>query len=80
MTNRALLFLVGVILEISALGVAIWLAVSGQLGTFDGNFLFLSALVIAMAFTLYLKFIVRQALESPAAAKPAYAVEKKKAA
>ena len=75
MTDRALLFLASLIIMIGALGVAIWLIVGGQVGTFDGNFLLLSALVVAGAFGLYLKFLIRQALETPLAAKPAHAVE-----
>jgi hypothetical protein len=71
MTDRALLFLVSGFIVIGALGLAIWLGIAGQLGTFDGNFLLLSALVIVTAFMLYLKFLIRQALE---------AVEKKKVA
>jgi hypothetical protein len=71
MTDRALIFLGSLIIMIGALGVAIWLIVGGQVGTFDGNFLLLSALVVAFAFGLYLKFLIKQALE---------AVEKKKVA
>jgi Ca2+/Na+ antiporter len=79
MTDRALLFLASLVIMIGALGVAIWLIVAGQTGTFDGNFLLLSALVVAAAFALYLKFLIKQAIEAPAA-KPAHAIEQKKAA
>jgi hypothetical protein len=75
-TDRALIFLVSVIMALGALGVAIWLIAAGQLGTFDGNFLFLSALVVAGAFGLYLKFLIARALERPAA--PAVKAEKSK--
>jgi hypothetical protein len=80
MTDRTLLFLASLIILMGALGVAIWLIVAGQLGTFDGNFLLLSALVVATAFALYLKFLIKLAIKSPAAAKPAGAVQQKRAA
>lgn len=80
MTDRALLFLASLVIVTAALGVAIWLIVSGQVGTFDGNFLLLSALVVGTSFSLYLKFVIKQAIKAPTAAKPAYRVEQKRAA
>jgi hypothetical protein len=70
MSDRALLFLASLIIVVGSIGVAIWLIASGQTGTFDGNFLLLSALVIATAFGLYLKFMIKRAMEAAAAPKP----------
>jgi hypothetical protein len=80
MTDRAVLFLASLIIMVSALVIAIWLIFTGQVGTFDGNFLLLCALVVAAAFALYLKFVIKRALESLSAAKPARTEEHKKAA
>ena len=66
MTDRAFLFLDALFCEIGSLAAVIWLIAAGQLGTFDGNFLLLSALVVAAAFGLYLKFTIARAMESPA--------------
>jgi hypothetical protein len=78
MTDRAFLFLAALVGESFALGAAIWLMAAGQLGTFDGNFLFLSALVVAAAFGLYLKFMIARAMEARPAPKPAAAPAEKK--
>ena len=65
-----LLFSVGVIL--AALGIAAWLIVTGQTAYIDGLFLLLSCLVLVLAFGLYLRYLVRTAMQAAIApAKPA---------
>ena len=67
MPDRAILFLFSVVVEIASLAAAGWLLASGQAGSVDGLFLFLTSLLIAFAFGLYLAFMIRRAME-PAAA------------
>jgi hypothetical protein len=72
-SDRAILFLFSVVVEIASLGAAGWLLASGQAGSVDGLFLLLTCLLIALAFGLYLAFMIRRAME-PApepAAQPA---------
>jgi hypothetical protein len=78
MTDRAFLFLTALAGDIAAFGAVIWLIAAGQLGTFDGNFLFLSALVIAFSLGLYLKFMIDRAMETQPAPKPPAVATKKK--
>jgi len=74
-SDRAILFLFGVVVEIASLAAAGWLLASGQAGSVDGLFLLLTCLLIALAFALYLAFMIRRAMEpAPApAAQPAKA-------
>lgn len=75
MSDRAILFLFSVVVEIAALAAAGWLLASGQAGTVDGLFLFLTCLLAALAFGLYLAFMIRRAMEPTEApvAQPAKA-------
>lgn len=75
MSDRAILFLFSVVVEIASLAAAGWLLASGQAGSVDGLFLLLTCLLIALAFALYLAFMIRRAMEpAPApAAQPAKA-------
>jgi hypothetical protein len=78
MSDRAALFLFSLFMIVASLGTAVWLLVTGQAGTVDGLFLFLTALLSAAVFALYVKFMVSRAMEAqkqpPApAAKPAAA-------
>jgi hypothetical protein len=72
-SDRAILFLFSVVVEIASLGAAGWLLASGQAGSVDGLFLLLTCLLIALAFGLFLAFMIRRAMEpAPApAAQPA---------
>ena len=72
MSDRAILFLFSVVVEIASLAAAGWLLVSGQAGSVDGLFLLLTCLLVALAFGLYLAFIIKRAMEpTPApAAQP----------
>ena len=73
MPDRAILFLFSVVVEIASLAAAGWLLASGQAGSVDGLFLFLTCLLMALAFGLYLAFMIRRAMQpAPApAAQPA---------
>jgi len=76
MSDRAFLFLFSVIMILAGLGSAVYLVVTGQAGTVDGLFLLLTALLIAVVFAIYLKYMIGRAMEAvrtpaPAAAKPA---------
>jgi hypothetical protein len=65
-SDRAILFLFSVAVEIASLAAAGWLLATGQAGTVDGLFLFLTCLLVAFAFGLYLVFVIRRAMESAA--------------
>ncbi len=74
MSDRAGLFLFSVAVIVVALAASGWLLASGQAGSVDGLFLLLTCLLVALAFALYLMFVINRAKESlqPApAAKPA---------
>ena len=71
MSDRAILFLFSVFVEIASLAAAVWLLVTGQAGTVDGLFLFLTCLLIALAFGLYLVFMIKRAMEPAPAPQPA---------
>jgi hypothetical protein len=73
-SDRAILFLFSVVVEIASLVAAGWLLATGQAGSVDGLFLLLTCLLVALAFGLYLVFMIRRAMEpAPAAAPPAKA-------
>ena len=60
---------------VAGLVAAGWLLATGQAGTVDGLFLFLTALLLALCFALYALFVIRRALEtaSKQAVQPAKA-------
>lgn len=62
MSDRAFLFLFSLAVVVAALGAAAWLVATYQVGTVDGLFLFSSCTVIALAFGLYLRWMIRSAL------------------
>ncbi|HUB83461.1 MAG TPA: hypothetical protein VMB03_31900 [Bryobacteraceae bacterium] len=72
---------------LASLGAAVWLLMTGQAGTVDGLFLFLTALLSAAVFGLYVKFVIGRAMEAqkkasapaPAAAQAAAAAKTQKA-
>lgn len=65
-----MLFLFSVVVEAGALAAAGWLLATGQAGSVDGLFLLLTCLLVALAFGLYLAFMIRRAME-PASAPAA---------
>jgi hypothetical protein len=73
MSDRGILFLFSLFMIVASLGTAVWLLVTGQAGTVDGLFLVLTALLIAVVFVLYVKFMIRRAME--AAARTAQAAQ-----
>ena len=60
---------------LGGLGAAAWMFASGQAATVDGLFLTLTALLVALVFGLYLRFMIRRAMEAaaPQPAQPAKA-------
>jgi predicted RecA/RadA family phage recombinase len=76
MSDRGLLFLFSLVMIGAGLASAAWLIASGQAGTVDGLFLLLTALVEALAFAIYVVYMLRRAMEAaaPAAAPTAKAV------
>jgi hypothetical protein len=74
MTDRAILFLFSLLMVVVSLAASVWLLVSGQAGSVDGLFLLLTCLLVALAFALYLMFMINRAKESlKPAAQPAKA-------
>jgi len=83
MSDRAILFLFSVLTVIVSLAAAGWLLFTGQANSVDGLFLLLTCLVLALAFSLYIMFLIRRAMEAieasqaqaakPTAATPAKA-------
>ncbi len=71
MSDRAILFLFSVFMVIVSLAAAGWLLISGQAGTVDGLFLLLTCLLLALAFALYVVFMIRRAMEPAPAATTA---------
>ena len=71
MSDKAILFLFSTVAVIASLGAAGWLVASGQAGSVDGLFLLLTCLVVALAFALYLAFLIRGAMKPVAAPAPA---------
>jgi hypothetical protein len=70
MPDRAFLFLFSIVMILAGVGVAVWLVVTGQAGSVDGLFLVLVALLTALAFALYAKFLLGRAMQQ-ATVKPA---------
>ena len=74
MSDRGLLFIFSVVMIVICLGATAALFISGQIYSVDGLFLMLMCLSVALAFALYLMFMIRRALEAlqpPPPAKPA---------
>jgi predicted lipid-binding transport protein (Tim44 family) len=72
MSDRGFLFLFSLLMILGGLAAAAWMFVSGQAATVDGLFLTLTALLVALAFGLYVRFMIRRAMEAtaPKAAQP----------
>jgi hypothetical protein len=78
MSDRGFCFLFSCVVVLASLCAAGWLVLTGQATTVDGLFLLLTCLVVALAFALYVMFMIRRAMESleAPAAKPAAAQPK----
>jgi len=63
---------------VCGIGAAVWLVVTGQAQSVDGLFLVLTALLVAVVFGLYVKYMIGRAMEAaqPPQAQPAKAVAK----
>jgi membrane protein DedA with SNARE-associated domain len=82
MSDRGFLFLFSVLMIVGGLAAAGWLVASGQAGTVDGLFLVLTALLVAVVFGLYVKYMIGRAMEeskAPLAPQPAKAPNAKTA-
>ncbi len=77
MSDRALLFVFGILVIVVCLGTCGTLLINVQAESVEGLFLILMCLAVALAFALYLMFMIRRAMEPPPApakgAKPAAA-------
>jgi len=62
MSDRGVLFVFSLIAIVACLVVAVWLVASGQARSVDGLFLLLSSLVIALAFVLYMGYVIKSAM------------------
>jgi hypothetical protein len=66
MSDRGFMFLFSLLMIVGSLAAVVWLVVTGQALTVDGLFLVISVLLVAAGFGLYLKFLIRRAMEPPA--------------
>jgi hypothetical protein len=75
MSDRGFCFSFSCLVILASLCAAGWLVATGQAASVDGLFLLLTCLLVALAFALYVMFMIRRAME-PAevpAGKPAKA-------
>jgi len=63
MSDRGFLFLFSIAMVLGGLGTAVWLFATGQADTVDGLFMSLTSLLVAAVFALYVRFMVRRAME-----------------
>jgi len=75
MSDRGFLFIFSCIVIVASLGAVGWMVATGQAASVDGLFLVLMCLLIALAFGLYVMFMIKRAMEALEAppAKPAKA-------
>jgi ABC-type uncharacterized transport system permease subunit len=69
MPKRGLLFLFSLAVVAAMLAVADWLLATRQADSFDGLFLFLSSLLLAFVFSLFIRFLIRDAMRESSTAK-----------
>ena len=69
MSDRGFLFLFSILMIIGGVGAAVYLAVTGQAQSVDGLFLVLTALLVAVVFGLYVKYMIGRAMEQSQAPK-----------
>jgi hypothetical protein len=80
MSDRGLLFLISLGAVLASLAAVAWLIVTGQAFSVDGLFLLLTSGLILLAFSLYLVFMIRRAMEELKPAPPAKPGAARKAA
>jgi hypothetical protein len=75
MSDRGFCFSFSCLVILASLSAAGWLVATGQAASVDGLFLLLTCLLIALAFGLYVMFMIRRAMEplETATGKPAKA-------
>ena len=69
MSDRGFLFLFSILMIVGGVGAAAYLAVTGQAQSVDGLFLVLTALLVAVVFGLYVKYMIGRAMEETQARK-----------
>jgi len=67
MSDRGFCFSFSCLVILASLCAAGWLVATGQAASVDGLFLLLTCLLIALAFALYVTFMIRRAMEPIAA-------------
>ena len=65
MSDRGILLLFSLGVILAALGVAVWLISTGQVAYIDGLFLLVSSLVLALVFSLYVRYLIRSVNTAP---------------
>lgn len=70
-SDRGLLFVFSLCVIAASLAVAVWLAATGQAAYVDGLFLLISCLVLALAFGLYVRYLIRSAMVGAPVTTPA---------
>lgn len=70
MSDRGFLFIFSCIVIVASLGAVGWLVGTGQASSVDGLFLVLMCLVTALAFGLYVMFLIKRAMEALEAPPP----------
>jgi hypothetical protein len=63
MSDRGFLFLFSVLMILGGGAAAAYLVATGQAATVDGLFLVLTALLVAVVFGLYVKYMIGRAME-----------------
>jgi ABC-type uncharacterized transport system permease subunit len=63
MSDRGFLFLFSILMIAGGVGAAVYLAVTGQAQSVDGLFLVLTALLVAVVFGLYVKYMIGRAMD-----------------
>jgi hypothetical protein len=64
MSDRGILFLFSLGVILTALGAAAWLIDTGQARYIDGLLLLICCLILAMAFGLYVKYLIKSAMQA----------------
>lgn len=72
MSDRGFLFLFSLGVIIASLAAAVWLIATGQAAYIDGLFLLICCLVLVLAFSLYVRYLIGSVMQVTArAAGPA---------
>jgi hypothetical protein len=66
MSDRGSLFLFSLGVILASLAAAAWLIATGQVAYIGGLFLLICCLTLTMAFSLYVKYLIKNAMQAPA--------------